>query len=229
MGSAIAEPMSMWDLPLINTEDFDITGLWFNGIGCIFWVVAYVVLVIEIRKKKFVEMPAYVAGANIAWEFIWSTFYHPDTGLLYALSYIGAFILDCYIFYSILRYGTRQPMSSGMKHHFKLFALANMIFWVFFSYFYRAGGFDTSIGANSGYIINVILSLQCLAMLLQVKDTANFSLLMAWSKMLGTGLITVSMFFFYPENHFVQFLGITCLLVDNIYIGTLIRRHGKWI
>lgn len=220
---------SIWDMPLINTEDYDITGLIFNGIGCVFWVVAYVVLVWEIRKKKFVEMPAYVAGANLGWEFVWSTFFHPDTGLLYALSYVAAFLLDCYIFYSILRYGTKQPMSEAMKKHFKLFAFGNLAFWILFNYFFTAEGYDTSIGANSGYIINVILSMQCLAMLFQSEDTKDFSLLFAWCKMLGTGLITVSMFFFYPDNHMVQLLGVTCLIVDNIFIQQLIKRHGRWI
>ncbi len=219
----------MWQLPFINTADYSIAGLVFNGVGCLFWVIAYAVLVLEIRKKKFVEMPAYVAGANIGWEFVWSFIYHPDTGIIYALSYIGAFFLDCYIFISILRYGTKQPMADGLKKHFTMFAFANLLFWVLFSYFFRNEGFDTTIGSNSGYIINVILSLQCLAMLLQTKDTANFSMLLAWCKMLGTGLITVSMFIFYPDNHFVQLLGVTCLIVDNVFIQVLKQRHGKWI
>jgi len=37
------------------------------------------------------------------------------------------------------------------------------------------------IGANSGYIINdVILSMQCLFLLFQTKDTGKFSMLLAW-------------------------------------------------
>ena len=50
---------------LINFNEYQTSGLIFNGIGCLFWVIAYAILVFEIRKKKFVEMPAYVAGANI--------------------------------------------------------------------------------------------------------------------------------------------------------------------
>ena len=68
---------------LINFKEYSTIGLIFNGVGCLFWVLAYAVLVREIRIKKFVEMPAYVAGANIGWEFVWSFIYHPNTGLLY--------------------------------------------------------------------------------------------------------------------------------------------------
>ncbi len=212
---------------LINFQDYPAIGLLFNGVGCLFWVIAYAVLVWEIRKKKFVEMPAFIAGANIGWEFVWSFIYHPNTGLLYALSYQAAFLLDCFIFYSVLRYGTKQPMTDVAKKHFAFFCVANFLFWIAFSFLYRNEGYDTMIGANSGYIINVILSLQCIAMLLQTKDTSEFSMLLAWSRMLGTGLITVSMFIFYPENQFVQLLGVTCLVLDCIFIYILWQRHGK--
>ncbi len=212
--------------PLINFEDYSVSALLFNGIGCLLWVGAYVILVLEIRKKKFVEMPAYVAGANIGWEFVWSFIYHPDTGLLFALSYQAAFFLDVYIFTSVLRYGTKQPMNADTKKYFILFSLINFIFWIFFTFFYMQEGFDTSIGANSGYIINVILSMQCVFLLFQTKDTGKFSMLLAWCRTLGTGLISVSMFIIYPDNHFVQLLGVSCLILDSTFIYMLWKRHG---
>ena len=174
-------------------------------------------------------MPAYVAGANIGWEFVWSFIYHPNTGLLYALSYQAAFLLDCFIFYSIFRYGTKQPMNDDSKKHFKLFCIINFLFWICFSYFYMSESYDTAIGANSGYIINVILSLQCVFMLMQTQDTSRFSMLLTWSRMLGTGLISVSMFIFYPESHFIQLLGVSCLVLDLSFIYILWQRHGKLI
>ena len=219
----------MFSQPLINFAEYSTTGLIFNGLGCILWVVTYAVLILEIRKKKFVEMPAYVAGANIGWEFVWSFIYHPNSGLLYSLSYQAAFFLDCYIFYAIIKYGTKQPMNPEARKHFKLFSLINFVFWILFCYTFRDEGYDTLNGANSGYIINVILSLQCLFMLFQVKETEDFSMLLAWSKMLGTGLISVSLFYFFPVNQFVQLLGISCFIIDSTYIYVLWKRHGKLI
>jgi hypothetical protein len=212
---------------LINSDHYPVLGLIFNGAGCLFWVLAYGILVWEIRKKKFVEMPVYVAGANIGWELVWSFIYHPDTGSLFAFSYQAAFFLDCFIFYSILRYGSKQPMNADSKTHLLLFCSVNFAFWIFFCYFFMKEGYDTNIGANSGYIINVILSLQCVFMLLQTKKTENFSLLLAWSRTLGTGLITVSMFIFYPESRLIQLLGCTCFLLDISFIAILTKRHKK--
>ncbi|MEM6829346.1 MAG: hypothetical protein AAGA66_10185 [Bacteroidota bacterium] len=219
--------MDFFSQPLINFKDYPISGLVFNGVGCLFWVVAYAVLVWEIVKRKFVEMPAYVACANIGWEFVWSFFFHPNTGLLFSLSYQAAFLLDCFIFYSVLKYGTKQPMTETIKKHFKFLCVANLIFWVLLSYFYRQGGYDTMIGANSGYIINVPLSLLCLLLFLQMKEASKFSLLFAWSRMLGTGLITVSMFIFYPENRFIQLLGVTCFIVDCLFIYLRSRTRSR--
>ena len=213
--------------PLINFKDYSTLGLIFNGLGCLFWVGAYAILVWEIRKKKFVEMPAYIAGANIGWEFVWSFFYHPNTGLLYALSYQAAFFLDCYIFYSVLRYGTKQPMNDEFKKYFLPFCLINFVFWILFSYTHRTEGYDTLIGANSGYIINVILSLQCLILLFQTTDTTEFSLLLGLCRLLGTGFITVSLFYFYPNSRFVQLLGVSCFVMDSVYNYVLWKRNGQ--
>ena len=214
---------------LINFQDYDLTGLIFNGIGCFFWVIAYAILVFEIWKKKFVEMPVYIAGANIGWELVWGFIYHPNTGLLYEWSYKAAFFLDCFIFYSILRYGSKQPISEQSKKNLLLFCSINFIFWVLFSVTFYRGGYDTEIGANSGFIINVILSMQCIFMLFQTEDTSMFSMWFAWCRMLGTGLISVSLWYFYPEGEFVKLLGITCFLLDSNYIYLLWKRHGKLI
>src|ERR1700761_6496280 len=103
----------------INTKDYTISQLAWNGVGCLFWVVTYIAIVKEIITRKFVEMPFFIAAGNIAWEFVWSFFYHPDTGKLYALSYQGAFLLDVFIFYSVLRYGSKQIDIPEIKKHFK--------------------------------------------------------------------------------------------------------------
>jgi hypothetical protein len=215
--------------PLINLQDYDHTGLLFNGIGCLFWVLAYALLVYEIRRKKFVEMPAYIAGANIGWELVWGFIYHPDTGLLYEWSYKAAFLLDCFIFYSIMRYGTKQPMNAESRRHFLLFCGVNFLFWVLFSITLFRDGYDTPIGAYSGFIINVILSLQCIFMLFQTGETERFSVLFAWCRMLGTALISVSLWFFYPKNESMKLLGIACFILDSVYIYVLWKRHGRLI
>lgn len=210
----------------INTKDYTTSQLVWNGVGCLFWVVTYVALVKQIIQKKFVEMPFFIAAGNIAWEFIWSFFYHPDTGRLYSLSYQGAFLLDVFIFYSILKYGEKQIDVPILKKHFKAISIGLLIMWIPLNYFYVQQGFDTSIGANSGYILNLIISLLYPLLLLRTNP-AYFSKTVANFKMLGTGCITVSMFLIYPQNYFVQTLGIACFILDLLYTILLNQLQKK--
>ena len=204
----------------INTVDYTFWQLMFNGVGCLFWVITYAVMVKKIIKNKFVEMPWFIACGNLAWEFIWSFFYQPDTGRLFALSYQGAFLLDIFIFIHVVMYGRSQLNLSFLKDNWKLISITCLVSWIPLNYFFVQQGYDTSIGANSGYILNIIIS--CLYPLLLLRNNAaNFSNVIAWCKMLGTGLITVSMFLIYPNNYFIQTLGVLVLLLDCGYIYLL--------
>lgn len=222
MENELAMNINYW----INTESYTPAQLIWNGIGCLFWVVTYAALVKEIRVRQFVEMPFFIAAGNIAWEFVWSFFYHPDTGRLYSLSYQGAFALDVFIFYNVLKYGSKQVDIPEIKKHFKWIAIGLLVMWVPLNYFYVDQGLDTAIGANSGYILNIIISL-LYPMLLLRSNPANFSKTVAWCKFIGTGCITVSMFLIYPTNYFVQTLGAVCFVLDLFYSILLTQKLAK--
>jgi hypothetical protein len=210
----------------INTEKYTTAQLAWNGIGCLFWVVTYVALIKEIIKRKFVEMPFFIAIGNVSWEFVWSLFYHPDTGRLFSLSYQAAFVLDLFIFYKVIQYGYKQIEIPLIQKYFTWVALSLLIIWVPLNYFFVAEGFDTSIGANSGYILNLIISLLYPLLLLR-GNPLNFSPVVAWFKFLGTGCITVSIFLIYPENHFLHLLGTACFCLDFGYSILLNHQLSK--
>ncbi|MBL57481.1 MAG: hypothetical protein CMP61_09855 [Flavobacteriales bacterium] len=212
----------------INTEKYDSIGLLFNGIGCLFWVICYAVLVRTMVKKKFVEMPFFIACGNLAWEFIWSVFYHPDTGFLFSLSYQAAFLLDCFIFFYVVKYGGNFMHIPEIKKHWKGICIGSLLGWIPLNYFFVYNGFDTCIGANSGYILNIIIAVLYPYTMIQI-GAQHYSKLVAWCKMLGTGLITVSMFIFYPTNYFTQTLGVMVLLLDCYYIYLLGKRKRALI
>ena len=204
----------------INTSDFSTTGLLFNGLGCVFWVIAYIAIVRTMVQKKFVEMPFFIAAGNLAWEFVWSFIYFPDTGILFAIQYQAAFLLDCFIFYYVLKYGAQQVKIPELKKHFKTICILSLTGWFVLNYYFVKEGFDTSIGATSGYILNLIISILYPISMLQ-NGAKQYSKTVAWSKMLGTGLISVSLFFFYPAAHFIQSLGLLVLGLDIFYIYLL--------
>jgi hypothetical protein len=197
----------------INTTDYTTAQLVWNGIGCLFWCITYAVLIRNSIKLKFVEMPFVIAAGNISWEFIWSFFYHPTTGELFSLSYQACFIVDIFIFAMVFKYGAKQIEIALLKKHFTKILIGLLFLWVPLNYFFVKQGFDTSIGANSGYILNLMISMIYPLLYLR-SDPIYFSPIIAWSKFLGTGCITVSMFLIYPTNYFVQILGVTCFILD---------------
>ncbi len=197
----------------INLKDYTIPQLTWNGIGCFLWLITYTALIREIIKLKFVEMPFLIAAGNIAWEFVWSFNFHPTTGKLYALAYQGCFVLDIFIFFWVFKYGAKAVDIPQLKKYFKWILCGLFLLWLPLNYFYVAQGYDTPIGANSGYILNLIISL-LYPIVLWRNNPQNFSPIVAWAKYLGTGCITVSMFLIYPTNYFVQILGAACFVLD---------------
>jgi hypothetical protein len=89
-----------------------------------------------------------------------------------------------------------------------------------------ASGLDTPIGATSAYIDNVALSSLYVIIMLRADDPHDFSLPVAWLKMLGTGLNTVFMCIHpaYAHNTFLRYLAILTGVIDCYYIYALTIR-----
>ena len=212
----------------INFKEYTPTQLIWNGIGCFFWCITYIVLIKNSLKTKFVEMPFVIAAGNIAWEFVWSFYFHPTTGTLYSLSYQACFVLDIFIFAMIVKYGAKQIDIPIMKKYFKPILFGVLFMWIPLNYFFVKQGFDTPIGANSGYILNLIISMIYPLLLFRTKPQ-YFSQTVAWCKFIGTGCITVSMFLIYPSNYFVQLLGVACFILDLSFSILLMKQLKKGV
>ena len=104
-------------------------------------------------------MPFVIAVGNISWEYIWSFCYHPNTGTFYVYGYQASFFLDFYILLMIFKYGSKQIDIPEIKKYFTQILIGLIIIWLPLNYFFVKNGFDTPVGANSGYILNLIISL----------------------------------------------------------------------
>jgi uncharacterized protein with PQ loop repeat len=61
-----------WLQHFVNTRVYSPLDLFFFSIGFICWVLAYLEIIYNVKKYKFVDMPIISATANIVWEFLWS-------------------------------------------------------------------------------------------------------------------------------------------------------------
>lgn len=203
--------------PWINLEYYTPAQLILFGIGALLWVVAYVVLVRNILKKKFVEMPAGVLCANFAWETLYAFVFTQNMGLVLDIGYKLWFVLDVFIVIGFYKYGAKQVSKSVVPYFKPLFTFA-LIAWTAGLYFFIKQGFDNPIGANSAYIINILISLLYILMFLRLEDKSVISENVTWSKALGTGAISVMCFSRWPDNHWLLVMCTVCALLDAFYI-----------
>jgi len=187
--------------------------------GCFMWVIVYIIIIRNIRKFQFIEIPMVAICANFAWEFLWSWVFMTDMGELYVWGYRIWFFLDCYILYSVFKYGFKQ-LVSWPKRFAKGLMIGGLAVSFFVLYFYLQN-YDYPIshmGAYSGYVLSVLMSALFISIILRLKDTSLFSEWNAWLKFLGTLLVTVFCFLHFSD-WFLLSMGVVTALLDVFYLN----------
>ena len=219
----------------VNTVRYSVPALIVFGLGCMLWLIAYVAILQGVRRNKFVEIPAAAVVANVSWEWMWSFVYIGDTGRLLEVGYRGWVFLDFVIVYWLFRYGDRQVINPALRVWFKPAVAFGIASWSVAIYYFVRSGYDMSMGATSAYIINVMMSAVYL-MLLHSHPARNFSLLVGWTKGLGTACFSLFMLMAplhrYQEDALADkgFLLTLCaitLILDAVYVLALYRRKRE--
>jgi hypothetical protein len=213
------------DQTWINTDQYSAVQLWMFAIGCALWAVDYVGVLIGLKREKFLEIPAAAVVANVAWEFVWGFFFVNSLGMLFTWGYRAWFFLDCFIVYHLLKVGGKQVRTPQLQQNWAAVCIFGIVAWAFGIYFFVKMGYDTGVGATSGYILNVMMSFLYITLLLN-QPVQYFSTLVAWSKMLGTGILTLWNMMLPVTNPFVITLGIATFVLDVTYIALVHRRKA---
>jgi hypothetical protein len=212
-----------WHQPWIN-HAYSTLQLTLFALGCLGWVIAYIYVALEIHRRQWVEIPWGAVVANIAWEFVWGFIYGSDMGFLFTLGYALWCLQDMYIVYSLYKYGTKQLVNEGKKGHFRKGVTFAIIAWAVMIFFFVADHHDTGYGANSGYILNVMMSAMYIELVLR-HDIRDFSAVVAWSKGIGTALLSVFNFMVKPDMPFLLALCVVTLLLDITYVAVFYARR----
>jgi hypothetical protein len=213
--------------PWLNTTDYTPFQLTLFAAGCLGWVIAYIDVSRMLRRRQFVEIPAGAVVANIAWEFVWGFVYGSDMGRLFTWGYALWALQDVYITVALFRYGHKQVSAPALKRAFKPAAAFGIVAWTAAIYFFVGDGYDTGYGAISGYILNVMMSALYIGLVLR-HDPRGFSALVAWSKMIGTALLSVFNAMVRPEDSFLMSLCAVTFLLDVAYIVAFHKRRARF-
>lgn len=201
----------------LNTSKYTSTELILFGIGAFFWILCYAFVIRGIIKYKYVGISASVVGANIAWEFLWAFVFRQDMGMVIQIGYYGWFALDVFIVYSMFKYGYKQVLPQNQKY-FKTFFAYSILAWTVLLYFFIKEGYDNSIGANSAYAIQLLISASCLGMMLRAPLEKGISYIAALSRMLGSLFCGIMCILHWPENHLILTMVILYMIIDIFYM-----------
>lgn len=199
---------------------------WFAG-GCFLWAVVYGIYIKNILKYKYIEMPVFAACGNIGWEFSWSFVAATNMGLLLQRCYQIWFFLDCFIFFSVLRYGWKQLATPQLRRYYVPLCLFTAVCWSVAVALMHTSGLDTPIGANSAYIAQLGISALYIILIVRQTSLKNFSFTVAWMRTLGTGMNTVFMNIYagYTDNYFLRFIAILATTLDCSCVVIFLRKR----
>jgi hypothetical protein len=201
---------------------------WYVG-GFLAWTPAYVMIIWIGFKQNRLEIPVIAATGNIAWELVWGFFYNVDMGYGLQNVYRGAFIIDALILWFVFRYGREQTSQPIVRSWYPELVIGLLVVWgAVVVAMHRTTNVDLPLGSTSAYLVNLIESLVYVWFGLTVLEPRMMSLVVAWSKGIGTAMVTVFIFMEYPDHDFVRTMAILVGAIDAAYIALLYaRRRGR--
>lgn len=214
--------------PWIDTGKYTYTQIALFFTGSLFWLICYGDTLVDIRRKKTLNIPLTAICLNFVWEVATCFFFVPDMGKLLVAAYWGWMCFDLFIFASTFRYGSKQIRIPQIRERLTFFLIAGIVI-SFSTQLTFVLAHDLPMAPLSGYLINLVMSVGFLHLLFIPGYEGN-SMVTGWSKFLGTGLISVMFYLKYPQHYFLIAMYLSVAFFDVMYIVLLARKkrgHGS--
>lgn len=182
------------------------------------WFIVYAVTLYYIFKQKFVQIPAFAVALNVGWEFAWTALPHAINSKWLWYMWIPGVMIDCYLFYSILRYGMKQSFPQPMVAHFKTIMTFTLVGFGLFFFWFAADGYDLPMGVLSAMVYSVVMAAWFVDMEFRLDEKIWLSSTIGWAKMAGDLFLSAYCFATNPNRYSFLYMGLLCLVYDVIYI-----------
>jgi hypothetical protein len=190
-----------------------------NVIGDVLWIIAYILAIRKGFQEKTYGFPMLCIALNLSWELIYAAIFRFPDSIIDYLRWAWL-LLDIVIAYQLVRYGRKWQNTPLMVKYFYPVAVI-----LFVSTFLGQLAFHYSFGDTWGmtdaYLINLIMSMLFIWMFFGRGGAAGQSLGVAWTKMLGTGILSAASCFTitnWLQSCFLVYLFISIFILDVIYI-----------
>ncbi len=187
----------------------------------IFWTLTYLLIIRRGFLDKALGMPLVALCANISWEFIFS-FVHPHGAPQIYVNYVWL-LFDSVIVYQAMAFGARDfPKTISTTLFYPFFALVLAL--SFFAVLFVTREFKDWDGKFAAFGQNLMMSALFVAMLFKRDSVAGQSLYIAMFKLIGTLLPSILFYRLFPSNMLLNFLYVSILIFDLVYVVTLFRK-----
>jgi hypothetical protein len=203
---------------LVNLTTYTPLQIAFFALGGAGWVVAYVMVLVNIRKHGVVEIPVAAVACNMAWETTWGLIYRTDLGVIFVWGYRTWFVLDLFIFGFLFLNGAKHLKTPLLREWFKPGLVASYVAWLIMLYLFVKGGYDTPTGLTTGFIATILMSALYLLVELSNIAPSQYSRVVAWAKLLGNGFASVFCVMVYPDRHFLLVICALTFVLDVVYL-----------
>lgn len=211
--------------PWLNTADYHLYQIILFFIGSVSWLICYLIIINGIRKNKIHKIPIAAVLLNYGWEIATCLFFVPDMGKLIVLAYWGWMIFDTYIFITLFKYGYKQMRLDYFIKNAHFFMISGLIIsFIVQSTFIIE--YDIAMAPVSGYIINLVMSAAFLYLFF-LPEKLFASKGVAWTKFLGTGIISIMFYSKYPDDYFLLSMYFAVAFFDIIYLYLLYSKPSQ--
>lgn len=222
--------MTIWEYlqeshPWFDTSNYTSLqiGLFFTG--AVLWIVAYIIIIYMAIKKKTVIIPAAAVVCNFGNEVGGAIFWVPDMGNALVLAYWCWMLLDIFIVINLFRYGYKQFTTEFFRKNIRKLVALGLAGSIPLSCFFMVQ-YDLPMGVIDAYIVNIVMSVAFISLLF-VPNFPEHSVALAWSKFLGTGIISVMFQSKYPDNHFLSVIYVVVATFDILFLVLMYQKRRK--
>ncbi|EOI6974999.1 hypothetical protein ACMVKW_001323 [Listeria monocytogenes] len=192
------------------------------------WTIVYIELIRNGIKHKTYAMPLFALSLNFAWEVIYSindlVINSNSIGVQGLVNLVWA-CFDLIIVYTYFKYGKKYFPENAKKYFIPFSILVFITGFAIQLAFYFS--FDPIPAAQySAFMQNVAMSILFLTMLFQSHNTRGQTLLMAYSKWIGTLAPALLMGLLQEINVYILICGFLCSIFDILYIIFLKKRKS---
>ncbi|NNF37974.1 MAG: hypothetical protein HKN71_04860 [Gemmatimonadetes bacterium] len=179
------------------SELFTVTGVesMLGAAGDLLWVVTYVIAIWIGFKHRTYAVPLLAVALNVTWEFVYTVIYPVENRVVFYL-HAAWLVVDLIIVYQIYRFGRKEQRQAFFRKHYPLLLTltlaACLIFQITFDrFFYQIALFPMETGNGMAFMMNLVMSILFFGLLFGREDLRGVSEPIAWTKMIGTALISI--------------------------------------